>query len=61
MSEDYFNLKFMCYESAADGVETDYYTIIKAQMREQMVADKNVTYWLDDDDDDMKLKKKSIP
>jgi hypothetical protein len=84
-SEDYFTLKLMCYESTADGVETDYYyTIntatgkrmelsdffqkdcdyqtvisdnIKAQMREQMTADDNVIYWLDEDDEDMNFTK----
>jgi molybdopterin converting factor small subunit len=85
MSEDYFTLKLMCYESAADGAETDYYyTIntatgkkmrlsdffqkdsdyqtvisdnIKTQMRKQMAAEDNISYWLDEDDEDMNFTK----
>jgi hypothetical protein len=35
-SEDYFTLKLMCYESAADGVETDYYYTINMATGKRM-------------------------
>jgi hypothetical protein len=34
--EDYFTLKLMCYEGAADGVETDYYYTINTSTGERM-------------------------
>jgi hypothetical protein len=35
-SEDYFTLKLMCYESAADGAETDYYYTINTATGKKM-------------------------